>query len=222
MGVIIGMQKKKLDQIVYEDIVRQIENGELLVREHVTEQQVADALEISRTPVRKAFDRLVNDNYLENIENVGVRVKMQELSDTDFQDRMDLFERLINHYLFDVEKKETAFETEHLETFVDNMQECIESDAYAFENIELEYWTEMLKYSENQYAKKIMLDTLKECFFNEGHIHETMKNSQSLKVKHFVQLTEYLEDSNYPSARREIRILLNQLKLNILEKGKFY
>lgn len=222
LGVIIGMQKKKLDQLVYENIVNQIENGELLIREHITEQNVADTLEISRTPVRKAFDRLVEDNYLENIENVGVRVKLQELSETDFQDRMDLFERLINHYLFDIEKQEIVFETEVLETLVENMQPHIASETYDFEKIELDYWTEILKYSENQYTKRIMQNTLKECFFNEGKIHEVMKDSQSLKVKHFVQLTECLEASNYPLARREIRIVLNQLKLNILEKGNFY
>lgn len=222
MGVIIGMEKKKLDQIVYETIVSQIENGELLVREHITEQHVADTLEISRTPVRKAFDRLVCDNYLENIENVGVRVKMQSLSETDFQDRMDLFERLINHYLFDVEKKEIVFEIETLQTLVKTLQMNVESTAYDFEHIEYDYWTEVLRYIENQYAKKIMQNALKECFFNEGEIHEVMKNSQELKAKHFVQLTEYLEETDYPSARREIRILLNQLKLNILEKGKFY
>lgn len=222
MGVIIGMPKKKLDQVVYENIVKKIENGELLVREHITEQHVADTLQISRTPVRKAFDRLVYDNYLENIENVGVRVKMQTLSDTDFKDRMDLFERLINHYLFDVEKKEITFETEALQTLQESMQSNIATTAYEFEKNELDYWTEVLKYSENRYAKKIMQNTMKECFFNDGEIHEVMKNSQELKAKHFAQLTEYLEASDYPSARREIRILLNQLKLNILEKGKFY
>ena len=216
------MAKKKLDQIVYENIAKQIESGELLEREHITEQNVANALEISRTPVRKAFDRLVDDDFLENIENVGVRVKMKSLSATNFQERMDLFERLINHYLFDLEKKEIAFDVAWLLSLVDNMQTQISSVAYAFEETEFDYWTEVLKYSENQYTKKIMQNTLKECYFNEGEIYEVMKNSQSLKLKHFAQLTEYLEAENYSAARREIRILLNQLKLNILEKGKFY
>lgn len=216
------MAKKKLDQIVYENIVKKIENGELLEREHITEQNVANALEISRTPVRKAFDRLVYDDFLENIENVGVRVKMKALSPTDFQERMDLFERLINHYLFDLEKKEIAFDIETLLSLIDHMRTQTSGALYEFEESELAYWTEVLKYSENQYTKKIMQNILKECYFNEGEIYEVMKNSQSLKLKHFAQLTEYLNAENYPAARREIRILLNQLKLNILEKGKFY
>src|SRR5690625_2175200 len=106
------MVKKKLDQVVYEYIVDGIENGDILEREHITEQYIADQLEISRTPVRKAFERLVTEEYLENIANVGVRVKSQKLTSLGFQNRMDFFERLANHYLFDLEKKEIIFEVE--------------------------------------------------------------------------------------------------------------
>ena len=97
--------KKKLDQVVYEYIVGRIEIGDLLVREHITEQYVANTLDISRTPVRKAFTRLVDEGYLEDIANVGVRVKQQDITTADFQEQLDLFERLINFYLFDLEKK---------------------------------------------------------------------------------------------------------------------
>ena len=216
------MVKKKLDQIVYEFIVDQIERGDLLQREHITEQNIADRLEISRTPVRKAFDRLVYDNYLENIENVGVRVKNQSLTPTSFQERMDLFERLVNHYLFDLEKKEVAFEVEKLWLMIEKLKSNIEDTAYAFEKQEYGYWLETLKYNDNHYATKLLMQTLKECLFDDGEIYGIMKNSRSLKVGHYEELAEYLEDTNYSRARREIRILLNQLKLNVLEKGKFY
>ena len=96
------MKRKKLDQIVYEYIVERIESGQLFEREHITEQTIANELEISRTPVRRAFERLEKDNYLENIANMGVRVKVQNLTSTDFQNRLDFFERLVNHYLFDL------------------------------------------------------------------------------------------------------------------------
>lgn len=216
------MVKKKLDQIVYEFIVNQIERGDLLQREHITEQNIADTLEISRTPVRKAFDRLVYDNYLENIENVGVRVKMQSLTPTAFQERIDLFERLVNHYLFDLEKVEVAFEVETLWMMIKNMKSEMDDTAYAFEKQEYDYWLETLKYSDNYYSKKVLMQTLKECLFDDGEIYSIMRKSRALKITHYQALAEYLKEMNYPRARREIRILLNQLKLNVLEKGKFY
>lgn len=216
------MQKKKLDQVVYEYIVTQIEEDELLQKEHITEQNVADELEISRTPVRKAFDRLVEDNYLENIENVGVRVKIRSLTKKDFQERLDLFERLFNHYLFDLEKKEKTFDTRNLDHLIDEMEENLNETDYGFENKECELWKELLKYSANHYAKKVMIQTVKYTLFDSGDIHQILKESRPLKLTHIQNVKNFLEDKNYPRVRREIRILLNKLKLNVLESGLTY
>lgn len=216
------MAKTKLDQVVYEHIVTQINNGELLVREHVTEQNIADELEVSRTPVRKAFERLVDDNYLENMENTGVRVKMQSLSSKDFQERMDVFERLINHYLFDLEKQEIRFETERLYARIEELKQKVNGDIYEFEEVEYAYWVELLKYSTNEYSKKIIIRTVRDGLFDDGEIYQILQKSETLKIKHFLKLTEYLEESNYALARREVRILLNQLRLNVIETGLTY
>jgi len=216
------MVKKKLDQVVYEYVVNQIERGEILEREHITEQNVADTLEISRTPVRKAFNRLVEDNHLEMIENAGVRVKMQSLTITDFQDRFDLFERLLNHYLFDLEKKEINFDVEQLLLQIDEINTVKKQETHAFENNELIFWDEVLKYSDNAYAKKVMIQTMRECLKDDGYTYDILKNSRSLTVKHLEALAEYLDANDYPNARREVRIFLNQLKLNVIEKGLNY
>lgn len=216
------MQKKKLDQVVYEYIVNQIENDELLYREHITEQYIADRLDISRTPVRKAFDRLVEDHYLENIENVGVRVKMKQLTPKDFQDRFDLFERLVNHYLFDLEKKEIVYEATCLFDLIKEMEVHVQSDNHAFENTEYLFWKEILKYGDNLYAKKMMIRTVKNTLFDEGEISQIVRKSHAVKMAHFVNLANYLEEMNYPFARREIRILFNKLKLNVIEAGQVY
>lgn len=216
------MAKTKLDQVVYEHVVKQIKNGELLVREHLTEQNIADTLEVSRTPVRKAFNRLVNDNYLENIENVGVRVKMQPLSSKAFQERMDFFERLVNHYLFDLEKQETNFETERLYARIEELKQRVKGDTYEFEEVEYKFWEELLKYSANEYSKKIIMQSIKDALFDEGEIYQILRKSETLKIKHLLKLTEYLKEVNYALARREVRILLNQLRLNVIETGLTY
>jgi len=216
------MVKKKLDQVVYEHIVRQIENGQLLQREHVTEQGVADELQISRTPVRKAFNRLVEDNYLEMIENIGVRVKNQELDSKGFQDRLDFIERLINHYLFDLEKKELTFDSSKLQAHIVDMKKMTEKEGYEYESNELDYWCDLLEYSENEYTKNSIMKAIHNILFDDGFIYEIMKDSRQLKSKHLTILMDYLTDSNYVKARREVRILLNQLKLNVIENHYKY
>ena len=216
------MVKKRLDQIVYEQIVRQIESGQLLPREHITEQWVADELQISRTPVRKAFVRLKEDNYLEMIQNIGVRVKIQTLDSKSFQDRVNFIERLLNHYLFDLEKIEQVFDTSSLKNYLVEMQKQMDKELEAFEDLELDYWRELLKYSENNYTKNSIMQAIQNILFDEGFIDQIMKKSRALKCKHLESLVEYLEEANYVKARREIRILLNQLKLNVIEENYKY
>lgn len=214
------IKKKKLDQLVYETIVNRIEHGELLEREHITEQNIANELEISRTPVRKAFDRLVEDEYLENIPNVGVRVKTQKLASSDFQDRLNFFERLVNHYLFDLEKSEIEFDETSLQNIVDEMKDALLYSEDLFEKAEYLFWAELLRYDTNRYTQKILLRTMKECLATNSYIYDILQQSRSLKVDHYEQLTAYLREEEYARARREIRILLNQLKLNVIEMGQ--
>ncbi len=216
------MQKKKLDQVVYEYIVSQIEEDELLQKEHITEQYIADQLEISRTPVRRAFDRLVEDNYLENIKNVGVRVKIRSLTKKDFLERLDLFERLFNHYMFDLEKKEKHFDTTNLQALLEEMKGEKSTDDSLFEKIEAVFWKELLIYSDNNYAKRVLIQTMKYILRDEGEVYQVLKDSRELKIQHFTNLAKELEAGNYPVVRREVRILLNKLKLNVLEAGLTY
>lgn len=216
------MQKKKLDQVVYEYVVTQIDQDELFQREHITEQYVANQLEISRTPVRRAFHRLVEDNYLENVKNVGVRVKIRALTKKDFQERVDLFERLFNHYIFDLEKKEIRFDTDHLQHILSNLNKVVDATDPAFEEEECEFWRELLKYSLNDYSKKVLMQTMKQILQDTDEVHQVLKDSRKLKMTHFDDLITHLEEAKYPAVRREVRILLNKLKLNVLESGLTY
>ena len=222
-GVIIGMVKKKLDQVVYEHIVEKIKCGHLLEREHVTEQAVADELEISRTPVRSAFNRLVEEDYLETIENVGVRVKTRPLDSDGYQDRTNFVERLVNHYLFDLEKNEVVVDVEKLQNHLIKMKEVIgQTVTDEFDKHELDFWSDLVEYSQNRYTVQAILKALNEIFFDEGEIHEILLDSRELKLKHMSKLITYLQENDYAKARREIRILLNQLKLNVIERSHRY
>ena len=213
------MKRKKLDQIAYEYIVDRIESGQLFEREHITEQKIANELEISRTPIRRAFERLEEDNYLENIANMGVRVKVQKLTAIDFQNRLDFFERLINHYLFDLEKREIVLDLEEITEQVLQMEADKNEDDQTFDKYEFQYWKNILAHEQNRYSVKVLLNTLREIFDVDGQLQHIMKDSRTLKINHYQKIIDYLKEENYAYARREIRILVNQLKLNVIEMG---
>ena len=211
------MKRKKLDQIAYEYIVDRIESGQLFEREHITEQKIANELEISRTPIRRAFERLEEDNYLENIANMGVRVKVQKLTAIDFQNRLDFFERLINHYLFDLEKREIALDLEEITEQVLQMEAVKSDDDQTFDKYEFQYWKNILAHEQNRYSVKVLLNTLREIFDVDGQLQHIMKDSRTLKINHYQKIIDYLKEEDYAYARREIRIVVNQLKLNVIE-----
>lgn len=213
------MTKKKLDQEVYEYIVEQIKTGKLLERQRITEQEMVKDLRVSRTPVRKAFEALTQDGYLEDIENIGVHVKVKTVDTKGFQDRANFLEKLLNYYLFDIEKKEITFDKEELELILQRMKEEINQTEPLFERITILYFNELLKYIPNDYMKEAILKSLRELLLTEGLIAEILRKSRAMIHKQLMSLTKDLAESNYSLARREIRILLNQMKLDVIEKS---
>lgn len=216
------MGYKKLDQIVYELIIEKIEKGQLNEKEHITEQVIADELKISRTPVRKAFLRLVEDNYLENIENIGVRVKKQKIDMQSFQERIDFIEHLVNYYLFNLEKRSVQLDVTELDEILKKLEDTEKIEDNLFEKHQFVFWETLLKNNKNQYAKKNMLKAFDDVLFSEGQVRFILKESRPIILKHLSQLIKLLADKDYPLSRRELRILFNQLKLNTIESDQFY
>lgn len=60
---------------VYKYISERINEGFLKPDDKINEQQIADALGISRTPIREALIQLASDGFLENMPRRGFRVK---------------------------------------------------------------------------------------------------------------------------------------------------
>ena len=63
----------------------------------------------------------------------------------------------------------------------------------------------------------MLLTALREVLNIDGEIKEIMRSSRALKWSHYKKIVDYLEDEEYSYARREIRIFVNQVKLNVIE-----
>lgn len=66
---------RSLKDHVYDHIADLIDGGALADDHKISEQQICDALGVSRTPVREALIQLAADGYLENIPRKGFYVK---------------------------------------------------------------------------------------------------------------------------------------------------
>jgi len=65
---------------VYEAVRNRILDGELEPGEFAREQELSDAMGVSRTPVREALGRLASEGFLERIPHRGFRVPSEAVS----------------------------------------------------------------------------------------------------------------------------------------------
>lgn len=73
-----------LKDVVYDYIKEQISEGEIMLGQLINEKEIAEALQISSTPVREAIKRLQVENVLTPIDGVGTLVN--ELSRDEIED----------------------------------------------------------------------------------------------------------------------------------------
>lgn len=202
----------------YEYMKKKIEQSEWLAGQPIKEQDISKELGMSRTPVRHAFVQLEKEDYIEHLDNKGVVVAPKKISKKDFQEAVEFFELMSLHYLQEIERKEIDYATSDLEEAFERMQEKKETGEDSdFLKAELEFWNEFLTYAGNDYNVSLMMQTLHTVFEQKGYIQDVINSSQTEKIVHLSRLITYLENNDYPYARRELRILFNQMIMNIFQ-----
>ena len=202
----------------YEYMKKKIEQSEWLVGQPIKEQDISKELGMSRTPIRHAFVQLEEEGYIEHLNNKGVLVAPKKISKKDFQEAVEFFELMSLHYLQELERREIDYITSALQEALIKMQEEEKTgEAEAFLKAELQFWTDFLSYAGNDYNVRLMIQTLHTIFEQKGYIQDVINGSQKEKIKHLSQLLIYLTNNDYPYARRELRILFNQMIMNIFQ-----
>ena len=64
-------ERKSLGQFVYEELKGAIINGKLSPGQRIAESRIAQAMKISRTPVREAFHKLEREGWIRHFPNSG-------------------------------------------------------------------------------------------------------------------------------------------------------
>jgi len=64
-------ERKSLGQFVYEELKGAIINGKLPPGQRIAESRIAQAMKISRTPVREAFHKLEREGWIKHFPNSG-------------------------------------------------------------------------------------------------------------------------------------------------------
>lgn len=215
------VRRKDLVQAAYDYILRKIKNNEYLPNEQIKEIDISNALDISRTPVRKALKRLEEEKFIKIVPFKGAQVTEQRMTNDDVQDRYQFLEILMTYHFQKLEQKEIDYDTKPLKKQLEMLEtEMIRDknkDYLVFEELEIEFWEKLLTNCDNDYIKASAIQTIRPLVTSKGRIRKVMFASRRKKLEHYRELIHYLTKNNYALARREIRILFNQINLNMIQ-----
>ena len=112
------MRNESLKSKVYQSLRKDIISGEIPGNTRVTEVAVAQSLNVSRTPVREALQKLAQERLLISIPKAGYMV--EHLSDDDIQ---DLFSTRTEIEQIAVKKAVRFITVEELKAMDDNLEQ---------------------------------------------------------------------------------------------------
>lgn len=210
-------RKRKYEDKAYDYIKKNIENGEWKTGRQLKELEVAKLVDSSRTPVRKAFVRLESEGLVSIVPRKGVFVVSTELGLKAIKDRLYTLEALFQHILFTLEQSETDINGTNLEKSLSEMERSVRESSDQFEMGEIHFWEGVFSYHENNYLNELVLKTLRELQQVEPGMANILTGSRQTKFTHYQQIKMTIESGDYVYARREIRILLNQLLINVIQ-----
>lgn len=207
-------------QQAYEYIRRKIKLSEWMPGHALKEENLADRLNMSRTPVRRAFDQLEEEGLINRSDNRGAVVNKKFLDKKEFQDLVDFFEMMVLQELQRMQTREYDFPSDSLKEPILSMEDHLIDQAKLFLEEEERFWSVVINQAGNSYSQMLMTQTLHLAFSQEGYIDDILAASRPEKLKHLKQLARYLEENDYPYARREARIMFNQIVLNIFQGAR--
>jgi DNA-binding GntR family transcriptional regulator len=124
------MSGTTLKEKAYQELIKFILNGELKSGEFLTERSLVERLEMSRTPIRSALERLEAEGHVTYTPNKGIFVT--ELTIDKVVDFYDFRVAIESHVVKKLASK-TLTEEEILwfEQNLNRQKECLESNDYA-------------------------------------------------------------------------------------------
>lgn len=115
-------------EIAYLKIRERIMHGEYMPGTLLSENELAEQMGMSRTPIRVAISRLESEGYLVSLKNRGVLVK--DISIKEMADMMEVTVSLQNQVLERVIEQRASFDLSTLKEHLDGQLHASDNDDY--------------------------------------------------------------------------------------------
>lgn len=145
-------------ELAYEFILHEILCGNYAPGDPVTQEDIAGLIDMSRTPIRDAIDRLVQEHFLERTDRNTVQVASVQLK--DYAEFWDFRLTLEAHAAYLAARNITEEQLERLEANIDRMEKLADRkdidtvNMYFFSELDMEFHNIILESSGNRYIQE--------------------------------------------------------------------
>jgi len=205
---------KPLQEKAYESLRELLIKGDYLPGTLLSENELAQLLEMSRTPVRSAISRLEAEGYLETVKNRGILVK--EITIKEFLDIMEVIISFQHYQFHHMDEKLLQIDVELLKHHLDQQLECTaQHDYIGYSTHSISFLRTMISGTSNQamlqiidgFFDKILRFSIVN-FKRTPHKPHYSANSMNKEIYEAVSIEDY----------QKVRQLINQFHENILER----
>ena len=212
----------KAEEKAYNYIKEQIMTGSWPAPTKIIEQEISDVLEISRSPVRAAIKQLADEGFLDLVPYKGAVVAEKKLDKQEFIDRMEMFEMLMHQYIFLIENHKFHLNQEVLQMKIDEIYEAMKNncDLKQLSHLDTELMEDILVEQPNSFIRKTIISISKDVL-NVDFQRSTQKVYDLYKI--FIigieKMINHLSNEEFQKARKEVRIFINKLMLEVIDQS---
>ncbi|MCM3569039.1 GntR family transcriptional regulator [Neobacillus mesonae] len=198
------MEKKiYLKDIAYEKI------KDMIIREEfegpfLSENELVKILNMSRTPIREALQRLQSGNMVEISPQRGAYIK-----EVSAKEANDLTNVRLAIELYTFERMSDQFTDEHLQQLEEKVREqkslMKQKDVYGFIKSDLEYHKIFLKAFDNDYFIKILNDVNDRLFQHAMRRFTRDLSKMQRSIDDHISINDYLREQDFENAKNVMK-----------------
>ena len=212
------MVSQKVKKQVVDYLQRAIVAGQLPPEKKLIETEIAEKLAVSRSPVRSAFKELADMGLVEMVPNKGAYVAAKSLTPKEYVERLEFLELLLIQFLFYQEKKSELLNERALSEILKKIDDYRKQRALIEEEM-LKFFELLTRDYPNKYYQEVLLQTASDLIRADfKQLTQKTRPFGQLFLYHYEVFIKHVSENNFPLARREVRLWINNLKLEVVDQ----
>lgn len=208
------VRKNRREEQVYHFIRQKILSGEWETEMKIIEREISETLQVSRSPIRRALQRLHEENLIDLIPYKGAFVAQKKLPRKEFVERLQLLEVLLINMFGKIEQSELGLPLKEMDRLLSQLEEAVQDKSKEQDIFPLlfEYIDISLSMQNNRYYYNLMVKLVKEIVQTfRAYISYPSNAFHAYLIASLRKQWQFCVDKDYIQLRKEIHRAFNHI-----------